>query len=122
MTDVWATEERIALRKVVRDFTEREIVPHLAQWEEDGEVPRSLHKAAAEAGLLGTAFPEAVGGQGGTTIDNTIVTEVRAVHPRHRLPAHRAGRRPGADRQVRPSDACRRQDRLAGRHRARCRI
>jgi acyl-CoA dehydrogenase len=75
MTDVWATEERIALRKVVRDFTEREIVPHLAQWEEDGEVPRSLHKAAAEAGLLGTAFPEAVGGQGGTTIDNTIVTE-----------------------------------------------
>ncbi|HVT64086.1 MAG TPA: acyl-CoA dehydrogenase family protein [Mycobacteriales bacterium] len=75
MTDPWKTEERIALRKVVRDFTEREIVPHLAQWEDDGEVPRSLHKAAAEAGLLGTAFPEEVGGQGGTTIDNTIVSE-----------------------------------------------
>jgi acyl-CoA dehydrogenase len=72
---VWKTEERIALRKVVRDFTEREIVPHLAQWEADGEVPRSLHKAAAAAGLLGTAFPEEVGGQGGTTIDNTIVSE-----------------------------------------------
>jgi acyl-CoA dehydrogenase len=72
---VWKTEERIALRKVVRDFTEREIDPHLAQWEADGEVPRSLHKAAAAAGLLGTAFPEEVGGQGGTTIDNTIVSE-----------------------------------------------
>jgi len=71
----WDTEERVALRKVVRDFTEREIVPHLSDWEEAGEIPRSLHKAAAEAGLLGTAFPEEVGGQGGTTIDNTIVTE-----------------------------------------------
>ncbi len=75
MTDVWRTDERIALRKVVRDFTEREIVPSLAQWEEDGEVPRSLHKAAAAAGLLGTAFPESVGGQGGSTIDNTVVSE-----------------------------------------------
>lgn len=75
MTDVWSTDERIALRKVVRDFTEREIVPHLAQWEDDGQVPRSLHKAAANAGLLGTAFPESVGGQGGSTVDNTIVAE-----------------------------------------------
>ncbi|MGN6473014.1 MAG: acyl-CoA dehydrogenase family protein [Mycobacteriales bacterium] len=75
MSEAWNTEERIALRKVVRDFTEREIVPHLAQWEDDGEVPRSLHKAAADAGLLGTAFPESVGGQGGSTIDNTIVSE-----------------------------------------------
>ncbi|HVY10515.1 MAG TPA: acyl-CoA dehydrogenase family protein [Mycobacteriales bacterium] len=73
--DIWNTEERIALRKVARDFTEREIVPNLAQWEEDGELPRSLHIAAASAGLLGVAFPEEVGGQGGSTIDNTIVTE-----------------------------------------------
>jgi acyl-CoA dehydrogenase len=71
--DIWNTEERIALRKVARDFTEREIVPNLAQWEEDGELPRSLHVAAASAGLLGVAFPEEVGGQGGSTIDNTIV-------------------------------------------------
>ena len=72
---IWDTEERVALRKVVRDFTEREIVPYLSEWEDAGEIPRSLHKAAAAAGLLGTAFPEEVGGQGGTTIDNTIVTE-----------------------------------------------
>src|ERR1700761_685262 len=75
MTDVWTTPERLALRKLARDFTEREIVPNLAQWEQDGELPRSLHKAAAAAGLLGVAFPEEVGGQGGSSIDNTIVTE-----------------------------------------------
>jgi acyl-CoA dehydrogenase len=74
-TDVWSTPERVALRKLVRNFTEREIVPHLPQWEEDGELPRSLHLAAASVGLLGMAFPESAGGQGGSPIDATIVSE-----------------------------------------------
>ena len=52
-----------------------EIVPNLAQWERDGEVPRTLHKAAAGAGLLGVAFPEAAGGSGGDIIDVTTVSE-----------------------------------------------
>src|SRR5271167_1520850 len=73
--DVWKTPERVALRALVRDFTTREIVPYLDDWERDGEVPRSLHRAAADAGLLGVAFPEAAGGQGGDTIDVTIVAE-----------------------------------------------
>jgi acyl-CoA dehydrogenase len=75
VADVWSTPERLALRQAVREFTSREIVPHLAQWEDDGEVPRSLHKAAAAAGLLGVSAPESVGGGGGDLIDNTIVTE-----------------------------------------------
>src|SRR4051812_28964625 len=74
-SDVWSTPERTALRAAVRDFTTREIVPHIAQWERDGEVPRSLHKAAAEAGLLGVGFPESAGGQGGNIIDVTTVSE-----------------------------------------------
>jgi acyl-CoA dehydrogenase len=74
-TNVWTTPERVALRAAVRDFTTREVVPHLDQWERDGEVPRSLHRAAAEAGLLGVGFPEAAGGQGGTIIDVTTVSE-----------------------------------------------
>jgi acyl-CoA dehydrogenase len=74
-SDIWNTPERVALRQAVRDFTEREIVPYLDQWEDDGEVPRSLHKAAAAAGLLGIATPESLGGQGGDAIDNMIVQE-----------------------------------------------
>jgi acyl-CoA dehydrogenase len=74
-TDQWTTPERVALRAAVRDFTTREIVPHLDQWERDGEVPRSLHKSAADAGLLGVAFPEAAGGGGGDIIDATTVSE-----------------------------------------------
>lgn len=75
MTDVWSTPERLALAALARDFTEREVVPHLDEWEQAGEVPRSLHRAAASAGLLGVAFSEAVGGQGGNAVDSAIVTE-----------------------------------------------
>jgi acyl-CoA dehydrogenase len=71
----WETQERAQLRAVVRRFVEREVVPHLATWEEDGLLPRSLHRAAAEAGLLGIGFPEVVGGCGGDTIDVSVVTE-----------------------------------------------
>jgi acyl-CoA dehydrogenase len=72
---VWQTPERQALRTLARDFTEREIVPHLDQWERDGVLPRELHEKAAAAGLLGVAFPEAAGGQGGNGIDSAIVSE-----------------------------------------------
>ena len=63
------------LRDLTRRFTEREIVPNLADWERAGEVPRSLHLAAAEAGLLGVSFPEAVGGGGGTMLDSLAVVD-----------------------------------------------
>ncbi|HEY9564367.1 MAG TPA: acyl-CoA dehydrogenase family protein [Nocardioides sp.] len=71
----WNTPERQALRESVTRFTEREIVPNIAQWEDDGELPRSLSKAAAAAGILGVGFSEEVGGEGGNAIDTAIVTE-----------------------------------------------
>src|SRR3546814_7504155 len=69
----WNTPERQALRESVTRFTEREIVPNIAQWEDDGELPRSLSKAAAAAGILGVGFSEEVGGEGGNAIDTAIV-------------------------------------------------
>jgi acyl-CoA dehydrogenase len=53
----WNTPERPALRALVRDFTRREIVPNIGEWERAGAVPRSLHAKAAELGLLGVATP-----------------------------------------------------------------
>jgi acyl-CoA dehydrogenase len=63
------------LRELARTFARREIVPHLADWERAGEVPRSLHAAAAKVGLLGIGYPEDVGGSGGTPTDSATVTE-----------------------------------------------
>src|SRR5436190_2439880 len=73
--DPFETAERRALRALVRDFTEREVVPHLGEWESTGDVPRELHKKAAAAGILGVGFPEEVGGSGGYVTVVSIVTE-----------------------------------------------
>ena len=75
MTDPWRTDERQALRALVADFTKREVVPHLAAWEEAGEVPRELHRRAAAVGLLGAGFDEEVGGSGGDLVDALVVAE-----------------------------------------------
>lgn len=71
----WETPERLALRELARDLTAKEIAPHVDEWERTGELPRTLHKTFAEAGLLGVSFPEAVGGGGGDAIDSAIVAE-----------------------------------------------
>jgi acyl-CoA dehydrogenase len=73
--DPWATEERRALRALTRAFVEREVVPHLPDWERAQEVPRALHRRAAEAGLLGVGFAESVGGAGGDAVDVAVLTE-----------------------------------------------
>ncbi|GAA2818113.1 acyl-CoA dehydrogenase family protein [Crossiella cryophila] len=73
--DPFETPERRTLRETVRKFVQREAVPHLAQWERDGEVPRSLHQAAAGIGLLGIGFPEQVGGSGGDLLDMVVLNE-----------------------------------------------
>jgi len=73
--DPFGTEERRALRAMVRRFVERDVAPHLAGWERAGEVPRSLHERAAELGLLGIGYPESVGGSGGDLLDVVVLTE-----------------------------------------------
>jgi acyl-CoA dehydrogenase len=72
---IWTTPERDALRKTLRTFAEREILPHVDEWERSGELPRSLHRAAGEAGLLGVQSSESVGGGGGDGADAVIVCE-----------------------------------------------
>lgn len=42
MTSRSSTPERDALRDMVDGFTRKEIVPHLADWERAGEIPRAL--------------------------------------------------------------------------------
>ena len=74
-TAIWTTPERRALRESVTTFARKEIVPHLAGWEDAGELPRELHRTTADAGLLAIGFSEEVGGDGGNIIDSMIVTE-----------------------------------------------
>ena len=69
------TPERRALRETVHAFVSREVLPHLDEWERAGEIPRDLHRRAAQAGLLGIGFADAVGGSGGDALDALVLTE-----------------------------------------------
>ncbi|EID52470.1 acyl-CoA dehydrogenase family protein [Saccharomonospora xinjiangensis] len=77
-SDPFGTPERRELRRTVRRFVTTEVLPHLDDWERDGELPRSLHRTAAEAGLLGVSFPDSVGGSGGDVLD--VVTIIEEAH------------------------------------------
>jgi len=72
---MWTTPERDDLRKTVRAFAEREVLPYVTEWEHTGELPRELHRKAAAAGLLGAGFPESVGGEGGDGADAVVICE-----------------------------------------------
>jgi acyl-CoA dehydrogenase len=62
-------ESHEAVCDTVRRFVEREIIPHVDAWEAAGELPRSLHKKAAEAGILGLGYPAEFGGTGNADFD-----------------------------------------------------
>lgn len=73
--DPFETEQRRALAELTRDFTAREIVPVLDDWEDAGEIPREVSKRLGNVGLLGVGYPEEFGGAGGDSIDVTVMTE-----------------------------------------------
>jgi alkylation response protein AidB-like acyl-CoA dehydrogenase len=51
-------------RDSFRSFVQREVKPYVEKWEQDGIVDRSLFRKAGEAGFLGMAVPEHLGGSG----------------------------------------------------------
>ena len=57
-------QEHQQFRQAFRKFVEREIEPHHAQWEKDGQVPKQLWRKAGESGFLGMDVPEQYGGAG----------------------------------------------------------
>lgn len=62
MTAFALTEDHETFRKVVRDFAEREVAPHVAQWDREHHFPVDVVKAMGELGLFGLNVPEEYGG------------------------------------------------------------
>ncbi len=62
MTSPYYTAEHDSFRQQVRRFVEREVAPNIVRWETAETLPRELHSAAAEAGILQIGFPESCGG------------------------------------------------------------
>ncbi len=58
-------EEHQHFRKTVRQFCEKELFPHIEEWERDCLFPNWVFKKAGELGILGAHYPEEIGGGGG---------------------------------------------------------
>ena len=85
----YSDEHRI-FRQALRKFLEREVIPHVEEWEEAGIVPRSAWKKMGEQGFLCTAVPEEYGGAGGDFLYSVIVSEemVKTNHGGLAAPLH----------------------------------
>ncbi len=55
-------KEHDQVRKAVREFVKKEILPHIDEWEEAGEFPRKIYEMVAEIGTSGVGYPEEYGG------------------------------------------------------------
>ena len=71
-------EEHRIFRDTFRKFLEKEIVPHVDQWEEEGIVPRWAWKKLGENGFLCTAVPVEYGGQDADFLYSAILIEEMA--------------------------------------------
>jgi butyryl-CoA dehydrogenase len=56
--------EHEQFRRTVRDFAEKEIAPHAAQWDRDHHFPTDVVQKMGELGLMGLTAPEEYGGAG----------------------------------------------------------
>lgn len=59
------SDEHEAFRRVVRDFAEAELAPHVDRWDREEHFPVEAVHAMGELGLFGLVFPERWGGSGG---------------------------------------------------------
>ncbi|OLZ72692.1 acyl-CoA dehydrogenase [Streptomyces sp. IMTB 2501] len=69
------SEEQAAVRQLARDFVEREIAPHVVEWDRSEEVDRGIVKKLGEVGFLGLTVAEEYGGSGGDHLAYCLVTE-----------------------------------------------
>ncbi|MDA5109176.1 MULTISPECIES: acyl-CoA dehydrogenase family protein [Brevibacillus] len=58
------TEEQEAVRRMVRSFVDKEIIPHIREWDANGHFEPSIMKRLAELELMGVCIPERYGGAG----------------------------------------------------------
>jgi acyl-CoA dehydrogenase len=75
-------DEHAELRRNAKRFAETQIRPNAATWEEAEEFPRALYTQAAEVGLLGIGYAEAIGGTGGN-ISHALVASEELVQAGH---------------------------------------
>jgi len=73
--DFQLTEEQRAIREMVHDFAEKEIVPRASDIDQSDEFPEEVFSKMAAQGLMGLPFPEHYGGGGADTMSHALAVE-----------------------------------------------
>ncbi|WP_329393882.1 acyl-CoA dehydrogenase family protein [Streptomyces lydicus] len=73
--DLELSAEQTAVRRLARDFVDREVAPHAAAWDRAEKVDPALVKKLAGLGFLGLTVPEEYGGSAGDHLSYVLVTE-----------------------------------------------
>ncbi|WP_100009859.1 acyl-CoA dehydrogenase [Lentibacillus sediminis] len=62
--DMNFSEEQEMMRKMIRDFAQKEVVPEIARMEAEDRFPKEIVEKMGELGLMGIPIPEKYGGGG----------------------------------------------------------
>jgi hypothetical protein len=73
--DFQLSDEQQQLKKTIREFAEREILPNVMKWDEACEFPQATIKELGKLGLLGTVFPAEYAGAGMGYVEYVIAIE-----------------------------------------------
>ena len=73
------TEDQTAFQDVARQFSDKALAPHAAEWDDSKIFPKAVIAEAGELGFCGLYCPEAVGGLGLSRLDASIILEQLAM-------------------------------------------
>ena len=73
--DFQLSDEQQQLRRSVREFAERELLPNVMKWDEAGEFPLAAVKELGKLGLMGVIFPAEYGGAGLGYVEYVVAVE-----------------------------------------------
>ncbi len=73
--DLSLSEDQLAFQRLARDFLEREVVPHRAQWDREESVDTAVIPRLGKLGFFGLTVPEEYGGVEGDFLTYCLAME-----------------------------------------------
>ena len=71
-------EQHEMFRQTVRAFVEKEVEPHFEEWEQAGQIPKSIWPRMGRLGFLGVEYDEKYGGGGADFLTTAVLCEEAA--------------------------------------------
>jgi acyl-CoA dehydrogenase len=72
------SEQHEMFRQAVRSFVQKEVEPHVEEWEEAGQIPKSIWPRMGAMGFIGVEYDEKYGGGGADFLTTAVLCEEAA--------------------------------------------